>query len=125
MQGSANAFTPDANKLAAFTGKGNPQLVAPLYVAAGTTTVDEAAGEFQQIVTAVGNSTVNTIGVGLPGQSLVLEIANDAGGARTITLGANIRGTGNLVGTASKSMLLALRSNGVKWMEVSRTVAIT
>lgn len=126
MQGPNNIFTADSNKLAAFTGKGSPKLVAPAYVAAGTTVVDEDAGEFQRIVTDTGNSTVNTIGVGIPGQSLVLELANDAGGARTITWGANFRPTAaTIVGTASKSMLVAFRSNGVKWMELSRTIAIT
>lgn len=131
MQGSATAFTPDANFLAAETGRGNMPLVAlpsaslP-YNIAGASLIDENAGPFQQVTTGAGNTTYNTVGVGKPGQRLELEFANDAGGARTITFGANFRPTAaTLVGTASKSMLIGFRSNGVKWMEQYRTVAIT
>ena len=77
-------------------------------------------------MTGAGNTTLDSDEVGVPGQLLIIEIANDAGGARTITLGAKIRGQGNIVGTASKSIILALMSNGVKWMELFRsTAAIT
>lgn len=128
MQGPANSFTADPNMLAQITGKGNIPLVAlpsaslP-YNVGGTTLVDETAGIFQQLTTGAGNTTLNTVTVGKPGQLLIIEIANDAGGPRTITLGANIRGQGNIVGTASKSFILALVSNGVKWMEMFRSSA--
>lgn len=131
MQGTANIFTADANMLAQMTGKGNLPLVlvvtaTNLYNIAGTTLIDETAGQFQQLITGAGNTTINTVTVGKAGQWLELEIANDAGGARTITLGANFRGQGNVVGVASKSFIIAFRSNGVKWMEQYRsTAAIT
>lgn len=113
--------------LTALTGRGAPNLIAPnsLYTVGGTTTIDDDAGMFQQINTGAGNTTLNTDDAGTPGQLLVLEIANDAGGARTITLGANFRGTGNIVGTSSKSIMIGFMSNGVKYMELFRTAAIT
>lgn len=131
MQGSSNAWTADANMLAQLTGKGN--LPIPLVVTAtnpyniaGTTLVDETAGLYQQLNTGAGNTTINTVTVGKPGQLLVLEIANDAGAARTVTFGANFRPTAaTIVGTASKSMMVGFMSNGVKWMELFRTIAIT
>jgi hypothetical protein len=129
MQGSANAFSFDNNMLAALTGKFGALIAAITtslpYNIAGTTVIDDDAGLFQQLTTGAGNTTLNTDDVGVPGQLLILEIANDAGGARTITLGANFRGTGNIVGTASKSIMIAFMSNGVKWMELFRTAAIT
>lgn len=130
MQGPNNIFQADANMLAAMTGRGAPNLVQVItasnpYNIGGTTLLDENAGMFQQLTTGAGNTTLNTLTVGKPGQALIVEIANDAGGPRTITLGANFRGTGNVVGTASKSILLEFVSNGVKWMEMSRTAAIT
>ncbi len=123
MQGSANAFTPDANKLAALTNKGSPNLVAPTYAA--TITIDPDAGMFQLITTtsAIGNATLNALSVGKPGAMLELEIANDASSARTITFGTNFRSTGTVVGTASKSILVSFRSNGTKWMEVARSAS--
>lgn len=130
MQGTANIFTADANMLAQMTGKGNMPLVLVVtptnpYNIAGTTLLDETAGLFQQLITGAGNTTLNTITVGKPGQQLYLEIANDAGGARTITFGANFRPTAaTAVGTASRSMMFQFMSNGVKWMEMSRTTAI-
>lgn len=113
--------------LTALTGRGAPNLIAPnsLYTVGGTTTIDDDAGLFQQINTGAGNTTLNTDDAGTPGQLLVLEIANDAGGGRTITLGGNFRGTGNIVGTASKSIMIGFMSNGVKYMELFRTAAIT
>jgi hypothetical protein len=116
--------------LCALTGTGAPNLVpvvsaSNLYNIAGTTAVDEDAGMYQQLITGAGNTTIQPLTVGQAGQLLVLEIANDAGLARTVTLGSNIRGTATtLVGTASRSMMLGLMSNGVKWMEIFRTTAI-
>lgn len=129
MQGPNNIFTGDANMLAALTGRGSPNLISVittgnLYNISGTTSIDPVAGMFQQLVTGAGNTTLQSIGVGLPGQLLLLEVANDSGGARTITFGSNFRSTATLVGTSSRSMLIEFVSNGVKWMEVGRTVAI-
>lgn len=130
MQGSATAFTPDANMLAALTGRGNMPLIPAItpslpYNIGGTTVIDDDAGMFQQLATGAGNTTLNTDDVGAPGQLLVLEIANDAGGPRTITWGANFRtAAATLVGTASKSAMCAFMSNGVKWLQVSITLVL-
>lgn len=123
MNGPANAFSHDFNMIAALTGRCPPNLIAPTYAA--TMTVDDDAGMFQQINTtsAVGNATVNCDDPGSPGQLLILEIANDAGGARTITFGTNFRSTGTVVGTASKSILVAFMSNGTKYMEIARSAS--
>lgn len=123
MLGNATAWTPDANMLAALTGRGQPNLFLPAYAA--TMTIDDDAAMFQKIVTtsAVGNATVNVDDPGTPGQLLVLEIANDAGGARTITFGTNVRSTGTVVGTSSKSILVAFMSNGVTYMEFARSAS--
>lgn len=125
---SSNIFVCDPNILAALSGRGSPNLInsSVLYNVGGTTTIDDNAGLFQQITTGTGNTTLNTTDAGLPGQLLILEFANDAGGARTVTFGANFRPvTSTVVGTASKSILIAFMSNGVNWMELFRTTAIT
>jgi hypothetical protein len=119
MQGSANAFTQDFNMLAALTGRGSPNLVAPAYAA--TMTLDQTVGLFQQI-TMTGALALNTVGVGLPGQLLVIEFAA-SGGTRTATLGANFRSTGTVAPTTGTSIVVAFISNGTKWLEVCRTSA--
>lgn len=129
MQGSANIFQSDPNMLAALTGRVSNliQAIVPSlpYNIGGTTVIDDDAGMFQQLQTGAGNTTLNTDDVGIAGQLLVLEIVNDAGGARTITWGANFRmAAATLVGTASKSAMCVFMSNGVKWMQVSISLVL-
>lgn len=131
MLGPMNIFGADANMLAQITGmhpNGLVQAIQPSlpYNIGGTTVIDDDNGIFQQLVTGAGNTTLNTDEVGKAGQLLILEIANDAGGARTITFGGNFRVTAaTVVGTASKSILMGFISNGVKYMELFRTTAET
>lgn len=119
MQGTANAFTPDANKLAALTGKGSPNLIAPAYAAA--ITVDPEAGLFQ-LFTLTGDATLNALSPGKPGQMLVIEIAA-SGATRTATFGTSFRKTGTAAPTIGTSILVTFISNGTSWMESCRTSA--
>lgn len=123
MKGSNNAFTPDSNVLAALTGKGDVPLINPTYAA--TVQFDPKLGPFQQFL-LTGAMTLNagTL-VGKPGQIIIFEFKSDATG-RTVTFGTGFRSvTATLAGTASKSMMFAVVSNGVSWMELFRTAAIT
>ncbi len=120
MQGSANIFTSDPNKLAALTGKGSPNLVAPAYAA--TMVIDENAGMFQQI-TMTGNLALNTVGPGVPGQELTIEFAA-SGGTRTATLGSNFRPTGTVAPTVGTSIVVEFKSNGTDFLEVGRSAAV-
>ena len=119
MLGSANIFQSDPNVLAAFTGKGSPNLIAPTYAA--TMTIDPAAGEYQQL-TLTGDATLNALTPGLPGQSLILEIAA-SGGTRTATFGTSFRKTGTAAPTTGTIILVWFRSNGTTWNEVSRSAS--
>lgn len=119
MQGSANIFTSDPNKLAALTGKGSPNLVAPTYAA--TLSVDPAAALFQQF-TLTGDVTLNALSAGVPGQELILEIAA-SGGTRTATFGTNFRESGTAAPTTGTSIVVAFISNGTYWMEFARSAS--
>lgn len=123
MQGTANAFTPDANVLATMTGKKGATQMAPTYGA--TTSLDWERGLFRRVTTtsAIGNSTINAPTVAPDGTEWTVEIANDAGGARTITFGTNFRATATVGGTASKSIFVKFISNGVIWIEAWRSTA--
>lgn len=125
MNGTANAFTPDANKLAALTGKGTPNPKSVQLTSGGTDTLDPDFGMTQLLTTAAGNTTIAALNVGLPGQRLSLVVTNDAGGARTLTFSTDyFRTTATLVGTASKVRTIEFVSDGTKWNEVSRTAAM-
>lgn len=124
MDGTNTIFSCDRNKAAQLLAgiQTNTPVVAPTYSA--TISLDPSQALFQQITTtsAIGNATINASDAGKFGQLLVMEIANDSGGARTITFGTNFRSTGTLVGTASKSYVLIFFSNGTSWLEASRSV---
>jgi hypothetical protein len=125
MDGTNTIFSCDRNKAAqllAGPGTVTPP-VTPVYAAAMT--VHSGQGLYQKIVTtsAVGNATVNITYLGKFGELMVLEIANDAGGARTITFGTNFRSTGTVVGTASKSIIVGFFSDGAGWKEAFRSAA--
>lgn len=75
--------------------------------------------------TAGENETVNvTITGGVTGASYFFKITNDATAGRTITLGTNITGSGNVVGTVSKIALLHFVFDGSKLIECSRTLGL-
>jgi len=125
MQGPNNIFTADANALAAFTGRGSPNLKAVQLTSGGTDTLDVDFGMAQSLTTAAGNTTISINRVGLPGQRLTLTVLNDAGGARTLTFDATkFRTTATLVGTASQYRTIGFVSDGTKWNEVSRVAAM-
>lgn len=75
---------------------------------------------------AVGNSTITSTIIPRAGCGVVLQVSNDASGARTLTFSTGFRfSAATLVGTASKIMLIAFVSDGTTLNEVSRTIAET
>lgn len=123
MDGTADAHRVDFNKLAQMTGRTGP--IRTNYAYAAQMNVAAAHGTVLQIQTdpAVGNATVNMLGLGLQGEFVELEIANDGTAARTITFGTNFRSTGTVVGTPGKSIIVGFRSNGSGWLEAFRSAA--
>lgn len=109
--------------IAQTTGSGVPVPYVPTYAA--SITIDVGSTSYANIVTtsAVGNASVLASSGGLPGQRLTVIIANDAGGARTITFSTNFRATGTVVGTASKVIAVGFISDGSKFIEQSRSVS--
>jgi hypothetical protein len=123
MQGTKTAFDADPNALAMTTGNWDGPVNQPTYAA--TMTLDPTTGPYLQVITtAIGAATLNAASGGYYGQEWEIEIANDAGGARTITFGTNFRPSATVVGTASKSIIVRFRSNGVAWLETHRGVAV-
>lgn len=72
---------------------------------------------------AVGNATLTTASAGPLGQFLIIQINNDAGGARTITFSTGFRATGTVVGTASKAFCLIFISDGITFNEYCRSAS--
>lgn len=124
------AFSPNADKVAQITGSGqtnpgNPNKggISPTYAA--TVSLDPFipyTGFINLTTTAAGNATLTVSTVPPAGARLVIQINNDAGGARTITFGTGFRSTGTLVGTASDAYLLEFVSDGTTYNELSRSV---
>jgi hypothetical protein len=73
--------------------------------------------------TAGENETVNITAGQQAGRKLTLMVTNDAL-ARTITMGTGIVSTGVLVGTALKTALCVLQSDGTNFYELSRTLGL-
>ncbi len=121
------AFSPNADLTAQITGSGGPVpgSVKPTYAATMARDAVMLYSRFVEIVTtsAVGNATLTTTVGAAPGGRLVVQIDNDAGGARTITFSTGFRATGTVVGTASKAILVEFVSDGLTWNEISRSVS--
>jgi len=73
--------------------------------------------------TAGQNETVNITGGQQAGRKITLMITNDAV-VRTITMGTGIVSIGVLVGTALKTGVCVLQSDGVSFYELSRTLGL-
>lgn len=73
--------------------------------------------------TAGETETVNLSGTQKAGMFLILMITNDAL-ARTITLGTGMTSTGVIVGTALKTAIVVMLSNGTTFYELSRTLGL-
>lgn len=73
--------------------------------------------------TAGENETVNITAGQKAGRVITLMIVNDAV-IRTITLGTGIVSTGVVVGTALKTALVVLQSDGTNFYELSRTLGL-
>jgi len=129
-------FDPDIVAQLTGTGKanpgfnGNPALgsgVSPVYAASIELAPLLQKSRFIIIVTnsTVGNATLTcALTPPSPGAGdLVIQINNDAGGARTITFGTGFRSTGTVVGTASKAILVSFYWDGLTWNETGRSSA--
>lgn len=73
--------------------------------------------------TAGETETVNLSGTQKVGMLLTLMVTNDAL-ARTITLGTGMTSIGVIVGTALKTAIVVLQSNGTTFFELSRTLGL-
>lgn len=73
--------------------------------------------------TAGENETVNITAGQQAGRVITLMIVNDAV-IRTITLGTGIVSTGTIVGTALKTAVCVLQSDGTNYYELSRTLGL-
>lgn len=121
------AFSPNPDLTCQLTGSGQsvPGAVAATYVASGSTDITALLqySRFVLITTATGNSSVISSFVPASGAILNIQIANDSGGARTITFSTGFRATATVVGTASKIILVQFVSDGTTWNEVARSSA--
>lgn len=75
-----------------------------------------------ETVNAVGNATINASML-LPGP-IWFVIKNDATSNKTITFGANLLDSGNLVGTTNKVATVHFVSDGTTAWEVARTTGL-
>jgi hypothetical protein len=137
MAGIKNTpFTPDSDIVAQITGTGQPTPgyngaatvgsgFAPVYAASIELAPFLQKSRFVLITTTagVGNASLTAAFVAPAGARLAVQIANDAGGARTITFSTGFRATGTVVGTASKIILVDFVSDGTTWNEVARSVS--
>lgn len=73
--------------------------------------------------TAGENETVNITDGQQAGRVITFMIANDAL-ARTITMGTGIVSAGVIVGTALKTAVVVLQSDGTNYYELSRTLGL-
>lgn len=73
--------------------------------------------------TAGETETVNVIAGQKAGRVITLMITNDAI-IRTITLGTGIVSVGAIVGTALKTAVVVLQSDGTNFYELSRTLGL-
>lgn len=73
--------------------------------------------------TAGENETVNVTAGQQAGRVITFMITNDAV-IRTITLGTGVVSLGTIVGTALKTAVVVLQSNGTSFYELSRTLGL-
>lgn len=97
---------------------------------AATVTPDPWAGQDVLIGSLTGNITIanpstSPDGSGTPypkGMELCFELAQDATGGRTVTLGTNYKTTGAVSTTASTTTMIRFKYDGLLWREVARAV---
>jgi len=126
------AFSPNPDFVAQITGSGvtapgqGTTGIAPTYASSIELAPTLQFSRFVAINTtsAVGNATITAAYVPQAGARLVIQINNDASGARTITFSTGFRVTGTVTGTASKAILVTFCSDGTTWNEASRTTAL-
>lgn len=96
----------------------------PIYSATITLDVSKNALHYIATTSAVGNATINASSKGMAGQEIIILIANDSAGARTITFSTNFKPSATIVGTASKSATICFVSDGNNWWETRRTLVL-
>lgn len=125
------AFSPNPDFIAQLTGSGaivagvSGTGITPTYASSIELAPYLQATRFIVINTtsAVGNATLTAAYVPQAGARLVIQINNDASGARTITFSTGFRPTATVVGTASKAILVEFTSDGTTWNELARSGA--
>jgi hypothetical protein len=137
MSATNTIYRLNADPIAQITGTGNALAGFPSSVGSGFAPTYAASIDIGPLLhytrwinivttSAVGNATLTCSVIKNPGSIIVVQINNDAGGARTITLSTGFRfSAATLVGTASKIMLVTFVSDGLTYNEISRTVAET
>lgn len=88
----------------------------------GTINLDASTGNVFKW-TAGENETVNVTAGQQAGRVITLMITNDAV-IRTITLGTGIVSVGAIIGTALKTAMVVLQSDGNSFYELSRTLGL-
>jgi hypothetical protein len=133
------AFDPDPDIVSQVTGTGNgsPGFNGLTTVGSGFTPTYAASIDISQILqksrfvlivtnSTIGNATITAAFVPPAGAKMRMQINNDAGGARTITLSTGFRfSAATIVGTASKISTIEFVSDGTTWNEVARSVGMT
>jgi hypothetical protein len=120
-------FSPTPDLVAQLCGGGQPVsgTVKPTYAA--TIAIESFLGytRFLEIVStaAIGNASITTAFLGLPGNRLVIQLTNDATSGRTTTFSTGFRATGTVVNTTSKIFLVEFVSDGKTWNEVARSAS--
>lgn len=134
MAGTNNTpYTPDSDIVAQISGTGNksPGYTGASTVGAGFSPVYASTIELAPFLqksrfilitttSAVGAATITAAFVAPAGCQLNVQIANDAGGARTITFGTGFRPVSTVVGTASEIFVVEFVSDGITWNESGR-----
>lgn len=102
---------------------GSTQLIAGVPGAIVTLTIASDVMQILATWTAGETETVNLSGTQREGTILTLMITNDAL-ARTITLATGMTSIGVVVGTALKTAIVVMQSNGTTFYELSRTLGL-
>ena len=110
--------------LAQLCGASGAPALGPTWGASSITGFDPNSGIVHKIAGVAGTSATNTLnasGPGAFGQALIL-IITDSGGI-TLTIGTNFASTGTVNPGTGKAIVVTFVSDGVFWIEQSRTAS--
>lgn len=123
-------FTPNADKVAQFTGSGNPPAVSsvPVYAAAinlNQILVNTTFARIPGVNATSAACAVTSTYVGPIGARISVMCASVAAGTVTYTFGAGFKVSATAAATTLTAMTVNFISDGTNWIEVSRSLAIT